>query len=441
MPPASAAPPAAPAAPALAPSSVPAPGITSGPDTPNIPQEKLDSHQNEVFTEAFADLDRIAKVPEEERFSALDPAASKEAEGKVKDAPKSFKPQPKSSNQPPKPQAQQPKPQQQQSAPEPKTPKELREHYDAAKTKLVELERKHAELEKRLKKPIDDPEKKSLAEKLSANEKRMSELETELRYVAYEKSQEYKDKYQKPFEDAWMEGRSNMAALEIQEVKDGDDQVIQPRRDATAEDFDRLMQLDDRSFNKEVHKLFDSVSAASIVNDRKLVKRLLTSKTNAVETYRKEGATREAELAKAREAETTQSVTAWKSAIDEGVTKYPQYFAPDEADPDGNALLEKGMHWADRAFSDGRPLKEGDQPLNLQQLTRLRSALRNKAGGFDRMVSRYSAMKTENEALKEKLAAYEKSEPGDGEGRRTGEGNVETQEDSPDDAFVKRFGR
>jgi hypothetical protein len=43
--------------------------------------------------------------------------------------------------------------------------------------------------------------------------------------------------------------------------------------------------------------------------------------------------------------------------------------------------------------------------------------------------------------LKEKLAAYEKSEPGDGEGRRTGEGNVETQEDSPDDAFVKRFGR
>ncbi len=72
------------------------------------------------------------------------------------------------------------------------------------------LEKEVAELRSKSAEPP-----KELTERLSAIEKRNQELENHIRFVDYSKSQEFVDKYQKPYEDAWARAITGLKGLKI----------------------------------------------------------------------------------------------------------------------------------------------------------------------------------------------------------------------------------
>jgi len=444
-----------------------APPAAAVPQDGKLPAGPLDQQSREAFAEPFAALDQLGKddgVPDSkgEPTSDPEPKATPEPQPKTqaqidrerdeqgkflpkKDDPKAdpkVQPTPKGT---PKDAAPDPKgkPTEQDDEPiEKMAPKQLREAYHKRTKEYEAAQKELAELRTKASTPAEDPEKKVLTEKLTAHEKRLAELDEELRYTAYERSQEFKDKYEKPYVDAWLQGRSNMSSLDVIDRKNEETgEVLQQGRPATAEDFDALMKLDDRSFRKQASQLFGPEQLSELIADRKEVMKLLNSKNKALEDFRKEGTEREQKRAKQIEENSKLTRQTWEQANKTAVEKYPQWFAPDEADPKGNELLEKGYHMADRAFSDGRPIKEGDKPLSPLELTRLQSALRNKGAAFDRLVHKLSTLQKAHDDLAEKLKGYEESEPGPGDGKRTAKQEAQTEEGDYNAAFTKEFGK
>jgi hypothetical protein len=126
----------------------------------------------------------------------------------------------------------------------------LRKAYDALKAENATLKKQFEEAKKAT--PADDPEKKRLGEtnaqylkRIESLEKQAQTLEEHVKFADFTKSTEYKEKYYQPFVDSYNEGRAATANLKIIERKNGEDEIIQPARQATAEDFDAIMSIRD----------------------------------------------------------------------------------------------------------------------------------------------------------------------------------------------------
>lgn len=437
--------------------TAPAPPAAAVPSDGKLPAGPLDAQSREAFAPAFEDLEKLGKddglgEPEPHREAPPErqqqqPAKSQAQLDRERDEKGKFLPK---SKEPDKAPAMEPEKAPDKGEPTPKdtldwktAPKHFREAHEELRRKQAAIEKEYGELKTKAATPPEDPEKKALTEKYSAAEKRLAQLDEELRYTNYERSQEFKDKYEKPFVEAWMKGRAKMGTMDIIERKNEDSgEVTQQGRPATAEDFDALMAItDERAFRRQVKQMFEPEVVAEIINSRDRVKDLLESKTNALDQFRKEGSERE----KTRQAELEKHHAAikqtWDTANKTAVEKFPQWFAPEDDDPKGNELLEKGFHMADRAFSNGQPIRQGDKPLSPVELTRLQSALRNKAAGFDRLVHKFDALKKTHDELAAKLKGYEESEPGPGEGKRGTQPASEAAEGDALSAFDKQFGR
>ena len=298
-------------------------------------------------------------------------------------------------------------------------PKELRQAYKAKQKRLAEILKERDEWKSKASKPVDDTEKKSLAEKLAEREQRIAAYEERLRFTDYSQSDEYKEKYQTPFEDAYLAGRARMAGLKTVERKDEETgAVTQSSRQGTAEDFDELMKIgdDDRAADWAVEHFGNKASLALFHRER--VQELNGAKKKALEEYRKTGSEREKQ--RVAQMETFQkNFNEWvEKANVEAAEKYPAWFKPDENDPKGNELLEKGAHLLARVKANGAPVKEGDKPMSHEELAKAVSAVWNKATAFDRVAHRDAAKSKRIKELEAKLAEYEESQPGPGDGKR-----------------------
>jgi len=295
-------------------------------------------------------------------------------------------------------------------------PKALRQLAKARKAEIEKL-RKEFEEAKRSK-PADDPEKKSLAERAAAYEKRIKEQEETLRYTDYTKSDEYKDKYQKPFEDAWMTAQAKTASLKTIERKNELDEVVQASRQMTAKDFNDYMSIqDDDAAADWAEKMVGPTKAAILVTHRERVQQLNNSARAAVEDFRKNGSERmEAQRKQAEEYNKNLAAeidTHYKGAAE----KYPQWFKPDEADPKGNEILERDYHIAERIRHQGAPLKDGDKQWTQSEYAAHVAAARHKVAAFNRLAHKNTQLAQQLKEAQTKLEQYEASGPGKGDGK------------------------
>jgi hypothetical protein len=98
---------------------------------------------------------------------------------------------------------------------------------------------------------------------------------------------------------------------------------------------------------------------------------------------------------------------AYSTGIDEIRTKFPEWFSPDESDPEGNKLLTDGERLADIAFL-------GDPNLGPEQVVRVQSDVRNRAAAFGRMVHRNNKLQARVAELEKELEDYKAGQPGTG---------------------------
>lgn len=388
---------------AEAPAAAPTPAPSTPPPAPAQRQPT-----SEPLNDAFADLDDMMKEPEP---SKPDPKkAAADAAPKKSEAPKKTEEPPKPEDRPIEKMA----------------PKQLREAYEALKAKHAQLETEHETFKKTASQPKDDPEKKELQERAERMAKRAQEYEQELKFTKYEKSEEYQDKYWKPYVNAFGTGRAEAAAIKI---TDAEGNV----RQGTPEDFDAYMGINDPEAAADFAERVFGKHKTTMEYYRNKVRELGQASQLAIDEYRKKGSEREKELAENQSKAQKAASQFWETLNKTALEKYPALFKADDTDPKGKELLTKGFNLAERAFSDGKPMKEGDKPLNAAELLQLRSAMRNKFAAFDYQV--YLRRKAEGriKELEAEVEQYKKSEPGagDGGGERTeGEHSWEADLDS-----------
>lgn len=295
-------------------------------------------------------------------------------------------------------------------------PKALREAYSALKRKHAELQKQHEEFKTKAATPVEDPEKKTLAERLADREKRLADIETELKFTNYERSAEYKEKYYQPVLDAYQNAVSEITQLQ---VTDAEGNV----RQATSADFDRIMAIQNMGeASKAIREMFGD-DAPAVHALRNQVRQLNGARLKALEDFKAKGVEREQQMREqSTKAMETERAT-WNKLNTEAAEKHPQYFKPIEGDDKGNELLAKGFEEADRAFSG---------KLTPQERVALYSAMRNKAAGFNRLAYRYNQAQKQLADLQAKLDEYEKTVPGNGDGVST----KESKELSPEEQLA-----
>ena len=361
------------AAPPAKSAAAPAAAKTDAPPAEAPPEGEAKA--GSTFDETFAEIDALAKPP-----------AKKEEKEKEKPPEKE-------------------KPAKDSAQPEPSADalplKDLRKAYATFKEENAALKKQLAE---RAEKPVTDEERKQITERIAAAEKRRDELETAIKFKDYTRSTEYQEKYVTPLKKASNAMVSEVGRMMLTDPDTGE------QRQVTKDDLARLVDLDTQPAAKLAREWFGDVAPEVLAHRRKIID-LHQASREALEKYQTEGAEIEKRQNAEREAAQEASNKMFTTLNTEAITKYPEFFAPDDADPEGNKLLEQGFAMADMAFS-------GDPRLTSEQRIKLHSQVRNRAAGFARMVHRNRQIQAKLDEVTKELEEFKKSEPGAGDGSR-----------------------
>jgi hypothetical protein len=311
---------------------------------------------------------------------------------------------------------------------------ELRAEYARVKKRVAELEKELTQFKTKggEGKPIDDPERKAFVEQITTLKKQLEDTTGALKTVAYEQSDEYKQKYEQPFLDAWQEGTQLVSRLTLQDEEGN-------TRKGTPEDFQRIMSVaDDEQAANLAQEMFGA-NAFYVLSQRRDIQRIHYQRVKALEEYRSTLTEREksqAEMAKKlneeREAQRIQNTTLFQKFNQEAAQKYPEFFAPVDGDEEGNAILARGYRDADLAFS-------GAPDLPNERRVALHSAIRNRAAAFGRLVHQLKTKEAKISELQKELDDIRGSTPGGGQVSREDQGERRLTAEQEIEAAAKRY--
>lgn len=301
---------------------------------------------------------------------------------------------------------------------------------DTYKKKTVQLETELAELKKHAS-PQNLEERKQIEEKLTQREARLKELEDEIRYVNYSKSEEYKTKYEKPYSDAWAKAVSELSELNVLKP-DGSE------RPATAQDMLELCNLPTGEARKRANELFGD-SAQDVMDHRKALKGLYEEQQKALDDMKKNGAEREKtkreEFLKKIQTSQTETAQIWEQANKQAMEKQ-EYLRPREGDEEYNTKLTKAYEFVDAALK-GNANDPKLSPEDRKAVIERHAALRNRAVMYTPLKMEVSRLKTQLSEAQAKLKQYEGSVPTSGDGKGKTGSNAEPAD--PMEAAINRL--
>ena len=370
---------AAAVAPAAAPILAPVPAAAIAPGATPSPPPKPGSAKARMFgdLQKFADSKAVAKPS-----AATAPTASTAAE----DPPATTETSRPGDTTPP-------------TAPDKKkaNPWKL---LDEHKARTAALEKELSEI--RGKVPSEDRQKE-----IDRITSRAKELEDEIRYTNYTKSEEFKTKYEQPYNQAWKRAMTDLSELTITSA-DGTNRPI------NASDVLDVVNLPIQEARKLAVERFGDF-ADDVMSHRKEIRRLFDEQQNAVENARKEGEVRDKTRAEQRRVEQetfAKDITeTWTKANEAAKSdeKYGKYFTAVEGDQEGNQRLAKGFELADRAFSE-HPAK-AKTPDERKAIVERHAAVRNRAAAFGRLVFQNTKLDARVKELEVELKKYTGTEP------------------------------
>lgn len=409
-----------------------APPAPPAPPTAPSPRAAVLPGPSDSLREAQNGLDRFAREPSLDPGSRPDhPSevarkkneAAKAAAAKPPEKPTPPAPKPGDPAEVPEPVLEDdptpPAPAKPGEAPKARKPSDfLREELQKQKARAEAYEKEITAL----KAPKEDPEKLQLTEKLTAAEKRAQEREDELRYVNYERSEEYQTKYFKPYVEAFNTARHKITSLDVVErtqpftdptTGEVTARVVQKGRPATAEDFDAIaLTPSDREARNLAKQLFGEDYTIAMAQ-REKVHELNASRETALVEQRTKGAEREKQQLEARtrtQAENMKrNAELWTSANKEFAEKHPDWFTDVEGDDVANQMLAKDIKTTDSLFGDVSQLPP-------EKVVRMHSEMRNRAAAAGKLAHLLTKTKARLAEVEAKLKGYEGSEPKDGDG-------------------------
>ena len=268
--------------------------------------------------------------------------------------------------------------------------------FQTAKELRAELNRIRAENERLAQeraKPVESPDLKVWQEKVTKAEQQAQALEERIRFADYTKSTEYAEKYHAPLQKAWTNALKELEDVKVVDAEGGE-------RKASADDLQKIVSSAPQVAAKMARELFGEDMALIIMQHRKDIRDRINQGNEAIEQFKKDGATRQQQSME-------QFKTHFERSNQEAAQKFPQFFAPDASDPEGNDYLDQGFKLVDTAIN---------MPANMpiEHRAALVAEVRNRAAGFGRAVARWQKAESRVKALEKELAAFKASTPGNG---------------------------
>lgn len=242
--------------------------------------------------------------------------------------------------------------------------------------------------------------------------KQNEELENEIRFTNYAKSNEFKSKYQEPYEKAWTRAVKELSEVSVTDPATGQE------RPATVADLAELVNLPLGKARAAADAIFGPF-ADDVMQYRKEIQGLYEQQNQALEEAKNKGIQRDKERneqVQRFQSETAVQIKAHWDKANEEFLKDPDLapvLAPRDGDEEGNKRLEAGFKLVDQAFAE----RSDDPRMSAEAralVVKRHAAVRLRAAAFGRVYSDYKAMLKKHNALVEELAQYKGSVPGTG---------------------------
>lgn len=402
------------------PTNAPAATLDAPPTKPAGPQPKPQAPDGLIenqggdspYSDAMAELEEFNAPAAERKKPQPKPAA----QPKKPEAPK--EPEPKAEVKDPEPE-----PEKKPEEPKPQKAAELRTAYEKAKQTIKDHEAEIARLksEKNGSAGVNElsDANKVLAEKLEAADKRNAELEKEITFVNYQKSKEYKDKYEAPLVEAWERAQADLNELTVEDEEGNS-------RKATENDLLALAQMPLKEAWAKAKGMFGD-AASEIMDHRRRVIDLMQAQNKALKEAQTNSEARNKEQQALHLQQREKLGKLWQDENKAWADKFPKWFQPEDGDEKGNALLAKGYELASSAFSTNG----GKTP---EEMVKIRAEVRNKAAAFPKLAYKLKQARDRIKELEKTVSEYEASEPPAGEG---GKPRAETNGTGFEDAMAE----
>jgi len=287
--------------------------------------------------------------------------------------------------------------------------------YEEEKKKRVELEQR---LETSKTSALAEEERTEYLSRIEKLETARKADQDELRFRAYEKSEEFQTKYEQPYKQAW-----DKAIKELREVPiiGEDGATTRPMRPEDILDLVNLGLPDARRLAKEKWGYFADDAMAA----RQDIKRMFDARTEALEEAKKNGAEREKQFKERNQkwqSETTKFIGEKWNGFNQAALKDPkigEFLNPVEGDDTRNQLLGKGFALVDKAFA-ANPMDPKLTPQQREEAIRDHARVRNRAAAYGPMRHEITKLRAEVEQLRKANGQFKESTP------PTGGGGTET---------------
>jgi len=298
--------------------------------------------------------------------------------------------------------------------PEPTSLKQFREQYELTKKERDDLASKIQELERAkadgTRKEIEEATK-ALKGEMDGIRKRADELDTEVRYLNYTRSSEYKQKYETPLREAWQTALGDIEGIRVTD-EDGTE------RDANHQDIMAIINLPTAKAAIVAQETFGP-AAPEIMAHRRRILELTQARDKSIAEWKEKGSQREIEQRQQLEQRQTRSRQLFDNQFSEYEKSHAQLFAKEDGDDDGNKLLDESDRLI-RIALKGEGIDADisyEDKVDLITKAQAQVALRARAYGRERL--RVIKLQQRVAELEKKIGKVRSSEPGQGEGAST----------------------
>lgn len=214
---------------------------------------------------------------------------------------------------------------------------------------LTQLRTRFQELEQKV--PKTEGERQKLAEQLEAIQKRHTELQQEVNYMNYERSAEYKEKYETPYHDAISRAHRDVRELTVTEEDrtqqpDGDGKYPTKERQATDGDFDEIYQMPLGPATKMAAKKFGQEAVSIVMQHRANIRQLAEKAVGALKEWKEKAGQREKDNEAQRLQTRERASNLWNQINTDIRDKNKDIFGKRDGDNDWNADYDKGTAMA-----------------------------------------------------------------------------------------------
>jgi hypothetical protein len=287
-----------------------------------------------------------------------------------------------------------------------KAPKNLKNAYYKTKreleTKLTANEARLKELEsKPNQSPADLKRIKELEERITKQEKDLEDREQRILQTDYRSSKEFEEKYVAKGNKAYQQAVNDVKRLQVKLVDADGNETMRP---ATENDFNDLRKLSPYEQDKRINEMFGT-SAWRVSNHMRMIESLEQEATEALATAKTKSDEARRNFDKQNAERSNEFKTHADSYNAELVKTHSVYFAPDPANPEASAALERGLKYVDDAAANQSKMS----PKDLAETT---SMIRYMAGCAPRLMTELKQVREQLAAKDEELSKYRKSSPG-----------------------------